>query len=194
MFVSEVVAPAVCDMHKETQLTCKDEGKTRLISIVEVIKLFKNVFYAKRNNAKLVGRANDLQRELKNVLSVEKLACVNSRVKSARVKSFETQGVENDAKYVKLVHETGQTEEDPWPRISLLDLLLKAGRDCTALLEKDRSDIIVRDKYLLGDPLGAYVAAWCQIHERKEALGVARGVATAVSSQLDSLHYNATDV
>lgn len=74
-------------------------------SIVEVIELSRDVVETKRENAKLIDRINDPERESEDVQSVEQQTCVNLEATTARRQTVETQVKDTDANYAKVVAE-----------------------------------------------------------------------------------------
>lgn len=123
--VNEVAASKVCDMVKEVQRICENGGIAVPTSFIDVIELLIEVVETKRKNVKLVNRINDLEKDSKDVRSVERLVCVKLEVASARVKALEAQVSDADAKYAKIVDETTHTKKDLRSRMSSLDSLEK---------------------------------------------------------------------
>lgn len=71
MSADEVTSPRIHGKTKEAQRICGGEGKAVLTIVVEAIELSRDVVDTKGENAKLVERVNDLERNMQDVWSVE---------------------------------------------------------------------------------------------------------------------------
>lgn len=191
VYVNGVAASEACEKLKEVQRICKDGGKAVLTFVIVAVELSREVAETKRNSTKLVHRANDLKRALKDVRFVERLAYVSLEVPSACMRTLEAQVKDADAKYAKLIGKTAQTEENLRSRISSLVLLPNAGRNRNAQLRKDCVDEVTRDKNVLAYRPRAYGAIRRQLHKRIEALREAREELTAAISEVKRLCLNA---
>lgn len=100
--------------------------------VVEVIELSPDGSGTKRKGAKIVDRVNDLEEDLKDVRSVERLACLNLEVLSTRVKTMKNQIKETVAKYAKMVDETAHSEKGLRVHTSSWESPLKAETGCVS--------------------------------------------------------------
>lgn len=82
-----------------------------LTFVVEVIERFRDAFETKRENGKLVDRFHDLERELEDVRSIERLVCVNLKVVTTSVQTLEAKIKYADAKYTKVVGKEAHTKK-----------------------------------------------------------------------------------
>lgn len=164
--VDEVAASRRSDELKKIQWLCKDEGGMVLTLLIEMIELSREVVETICDNANFVDRNNDLQRELENKRLVERLACFNLEVATARKTFLESQVKNSNAKYTEIDEETAQIEENLRLRITSLGSSLKSKRDCIAHWVKDRGKEVAGDKYVLTDRPKAYDAIKCHLKEK----------------------------
>lgn len=146
-----------------------------------------------RNIGSPVDINNNPERSLENVRSKEHLTSVNLVVTSALIKTLETQVIDIDAKYAKIVDEMAHTKEDVCLRINSMKSLLKVSKNCIAQSEKDPAAKVAGDKDVVEDRLGAYDAVGCQLKKRDNVLYKAHVMLTTAVSGLERLHGNAKD-
>lgn len=170
VYANDMAASGVGNKLKEVQRLCEDEGEAVLTFVIEVIELSREVIETKRDKGKLVGLISDLERELVDVPSLKRLACVSLELMSVGIKTLEVQVKDADAKYAKVVDETAQTKEKSPFSYYFVGVMLKAKNDCFAQLEKNCVYNVAGDKDVLADQLGTYDAIGSQLKERKEAL------------------------
>lgn len=127
--VDEVAVSGVRDKLEEVRYLCKDGGEAVATSVEGVFELSRSVLKTSCDNAELRNRITDLERKLKDVRSIKRLACVILSVASRPIKIFGLQAKETDTKHVEVAEKTVKTEENFPIRITSIESPLKAERD-----------------------------------------------------------------
>lgn len=121
MSVVENKASEVCNKLEKIRRLCEDEDEAVPTSVVEVVELPLGIAETRCNNENLVDQGNNLERELEDVRSVERLTCTNLEVESACRKPLEARAKSDDAKFAKIVDEKAQAAKALCTRNSSLE-------------------------------------------------------------------------
>lgn len=138
-------------------------------------------------NAKIVDRVSDLERELEDMRSLERLACVNLEVAIARVQTSETQVEDSSTKFPKVVDEAAKNEIKFCSLMSSLAAFLIGKIDCVVKLTVEEDVTTDRPKIHSGHD-GRH------LHERDEAICESLGEKISALNELKNLSYTARDL